>query len=190
MKKIIFASISILLFSIFSFGQNKEISPCPLGVTVTGPSGLVKPGDEQTFTVKVNNPGNYKIEYNWLVSDGEIIEGQGTPTIKVVQPEESAGSNLTATVEISDLSGYCPTLSGSETAVICDCAYSSLVDEISSFGSDFDNDVKARLDNYAVTLMNQPNATGYILGKISKNKSESSIKTELTKRLCTVSAEV
>lgn len=181
MKKIILASISILILSLFAFGQNKEISPCPSGLSVTGPSGLTVPGVSQTFTANVDKPGNYPFKYEWSIRGGDIIEGQGTSSIKVVQPSELGGDNLTTTVELKGLPEHCESTSASETTVICDCAYSSLVDEIPSFGSKFDNDIKARLDNFAVTLINQPNATGYILGYFGKNKSESSIKTELNK---------
>lgn len=178
MRKIILASISVLIFCFCSFAQSSETSPCPTGVSVTGPSGLVKPGEKQTFTADVDNPGNYKIEYNWSVSDGEIIEGQGTPTIKVVQPEESAGSNLTATVEVSVSSGSCDIISDSETAVTYCPPGLMIVDEISTFNSKLDEE---RLDNFAVTLMNNPNATAYILGKFGRKISESSIKAELNK---------
>jgi hypothetical protein len=181
MRKFTLASISILLFCICSFGQSKEISPCPSGLSVTGPSGLVSPGESIVFTSNVDNPENYPVIYKWSISNGEITKGQGTSSITVVKP--ITGESVTATLEISDLSGYCPTLSASET-MITDCGdiLSSLVDEISSFGSKkLDQDLKDRLDNYALTLLNNPNATGYILGYFSRNESESSMKTQLNK---------
>lgn len=182
MKKIFLASVSILIFSIFSFGQDKEISLCPSDLTVTGPSGLVDSAEPIIFTSEINNPENYPVIYKWVLSSGEIIKGQGTSSITVLKSKES-GETLVATLEISDLSGFCPTISSSES-MITDCGgiLPMLVDEISPPKSaELSQEFKDRLDNFAVTLLNDPNATGYILGKFTKNKSELPMKTMLDK---------
>jgi hypothetical protein len=54
---------------------------CPT-LEVTGGGG-VKGGETVEFTANVSGGTAADITYNWTVSQGEIIEGQGTPKIKV-----------------------------------------------------------------------------------------------------------
>lgn len=182
MKKIILASISILIFCIFSFGQEKENSPCPSGLSVTGPSGL--PEVINTFTAEVKNPENHLIQYYWTVSGGEINGGQGTSAIEVFQPEESLGGTVVATVELIGLPDYCGKITGSESLVTYCPPNPTLVDQISPLKSaELSQEFKDRLDSFAVTLLNNPNATGYFLGRFGKNKSELSMKIMLDKMI-------
>jgi hypothetical protein len=59
----------------------------------------VKWGQTVTFSVKISG-GNVPIEkYSWTVTNGKIIEGQGTATIKV-NADELAGKMMTAGVEL------------------------------------------------------------------------------------------
>jgi hypothetical protein len=57
--------------------------------------------------------------YNWTVSAGEIVEGQGTPKIKVKTTREMAGGNLTASVEISSerVAGICGRTASERVAI-------------------------------------------------------------------------
>ena len=48
MRKIILASISVLIFCISTLAQINESSPCPL-LNVSGPSGLFEVGDTITY---------------------------------------------------------------------------------------------------------------------------------------------
>ena len=67
MKKLICASIFMFCFSIFAFAQTNN-SGCP-EITVSGPHGLVKPGDTITFTANVKNANkSLKLEFEWSVS--------------------------------------------------------------------------------------------------------------------------
>ncbi len=149
---------------------------------MTGPSGLINSGESIVFTSEISNPENYPVIYKWTVSNGEIIKGQGTSNITVLKPEDS-GASLTATLEISDLSGFCSTITASES-MITDCGGLEpiIVDEISPPKSgELSQEFKDRLDNFAVTLLNNPNATGFISGKFGRNISESSMKAALNK---------
>lgn len=59
----------------------------------------VKQGHTVTFTANVSG-GNVEIEkYNWYVTGGRIVEGQGTKTIRVAATVP-AGQSITATVEV------------------------------------------------------------------------------------------
>ncbi len=84
-KQIIFTTILILVFSFSVFAQN-ENSPCPK-IDVSGGSGVVKTGELMTFTVNtIGETVNLNLEYEWTISQGTIVEGQGTPVINVNAP--------------------------------------------------------------------------------------------------------
>ena len=90
-----------LIFALTASAQTNQSSKtdfsCP-AVDVTGSENAVQPGELQTFTVKVEKFDLTKLSFKWITSSGEIIEGQGTETIKV--SEEGNGENVTVTVEI------------------------------------------------------------------------------------------
>lgn len=81
-----------------------QVNPqCP-NILVTGPDGVIRPGDLIPFTVTVK-PIESKIAYQWTVNSGTITEGQGTQTIKVsLRPD---ASSVTAAVEIIGLPDDC-----------------------------------------------------------------------------------
>lgn len=81
------------------------IDDCPK-LVITCPDELPESG--KTYVVKVRVDGanqTKKLSYKWSVSSGEIVDGQGTSTLKVrfTKPWES----LTATVEVGGLPDGC-----------------------------------------------------------------------------------
>lgn len=52
---------------------------CPT-ITITGPDIL---GEENTFTTNISGGSFQEVSYDWVVTDGEIVSGQGTPLVKV-----------------------------------------------------------------------------------------------------------
>jgi hypothetical protein len=73
---------------------------CP-SLSVSG-GGDVTAGETVNFEANVSYIDIKEIKYNWTVSQGEIIEGQGTPQIKVRTTKEMTGS-IKATVEIGGI---------------------------------------------------------------------------------------
>lgn len=136
------------------------VAPCECPtVSVTGPSAAVEPGQTMTFTANLNGGGQDAPTYNWNVSAGTIVEGQGTPTI-TVSTEGLTNTTVTATVDIGGLCATCPPVSDSETGVVSTPPGAELVDE---FGPLANDDVKARLDSFAATLQSDPAAQGYVI---------------------------
>jgi hypothetical protein len=121
---------------------------CPDRVDLSGPL---------TFRSSVTggSPNNART-YNWNVTAGRIIEGQGTDTIRV-DTSGLAGQTVTATLS---LGGY-----------NLDCSATCAVQfPVPVAGKKFDefpaiayNDEKARLDNYAIEMQNDPTATAYVI---------------------------
>lgn len=108
------------------FGQNKP-PPCP-NFRVDGPSGVLRFGDNMTFSLKIEPPPAANLKYHWTTSSGSIIRGQGTSNIVVKDRPKGDVSNVTATVEIKGLPPGCVN-SGSETVGVPDESRPTLIDE-------------------------------------------------------------
>ena len=86
-----------------------ETVKCPvITVVATGD----EPGKKHFFVSADAAPET--VTFRWSISSGSIIEGYGTPAITV---EDSAGNNVTATVELGGLPNTC-SRTASETATI------------------------------------------------------------------------
>src|SRR5258706_4618239 len=103
MKKILSLSIGTLSL-LFAQAQN-----CPSSFTVVGPSELMA-GDTLVITAAIRDY-NYsgKLSYNWSVSAGTIISGQGTAMIRV-NTSKLDGETVTATLEFIGLPAKCTAL--------------------------------------------------------------------------------
>lgn len=136
-----------------------KVCECPT-LDVTGPAGVTAPGETMTFTANVSGGTGEAVTYNWEVTSGTIIEGQGTPVIRVATTPEMAGTSVTGTVTIGGICDDCPNKTASETGVISANPESSLIDE---FGVLSNDEVRTRLDNYFTSLQSNPSATGVII---------------------------
>jgi hypothetical protein len=129
---------------------------CPT-LSTSGPSGVVQPGQDMTFTASSSGD----VTYNWTVSAGTIKSGQGTSSITVDTTGVPQNGSVTATVEISgaNLCADCPKTSSATGGVAAPPTF-NLVD---TYGKLSNDDVKARIDNFYTQLNNDPNAKGYII---------------------------
>jgi hypothetical protein len=132
--------------------------PCPT-VSVSCPTE-VDAGQPLTFTAAVDNVGSLTLTYNWSVSAGTISSGQGTSSI-TVDTTEAGGGTITATVELGGVDPIC-----SRTAS-CTTSVKPIIKpeprKFDEYGNIRFNDEKARLDNYAIELQNDPTAQGTII---------------------------
>jgi hypothetical protein len=94
--------------------------------------------------------------YNWTVSAGRIIDGQGTSTIHV-DTTGLAGQTVTATLSVGGYNLDCTATCSVPFPVPVECRKFDEFPDISR------NDEKARLDNYAIELQNDPTATAYVI---------------------------
>lgn len=82
------------------------LPPCPT-ITIQCPTEVVKAGQPLTFSANVTGgQPELEITYNWSVSAGVIVRGQGTPTI-TVDTTDVAGQNVTATLEVGGFPPEC-----------------------------------------------------------------------------------
>jgi PKD-like domain len=81
---------------------------CPKIMEVTGKE-TVRASESLVFTVNILGGTFTDINYNWTVSQGEIVNGQGTPQIKVKTTREMSGFvKATVQVEGNGLCESCP----------------------------------------------------------------------------------
>lgn len=133
-----------------------QVCECPTLSVSDG--GVVAPGSAMNFTA--NLTGGASVTYNWTVSAGTISSGQGTSSISV-DTTGLAGQNVTATVDIAGLDASCNcTTTASGSGSVSAKPEKTLVD---TFDKATDDDVKARVDAFYITLNNNPNAQGYII---------------------------
>ena len=120
-----------------------------------------KINEDAAFTAAVANAdAAAKLTFNWVVSAGRIRSGQGANSIVVDTTGLLGNSSLTATVEVSGLPVSCPR-SASCTAGLISFIFHDKIDE---YGNIKFEDEKARLDNFAIDVQNDPQSVGYIVG--------------------------
>ena len=130
---------------------------CPQ-VSIPAPSD-VQEGQPITFRVDVTG-GDRTVPrtYNWTVSAGTISSGQGTSLIEV-DTTGIGGYSVTATVETGGYEPRCQT-SRSATAIVQKLLSARKFDE---YGAVALEDQKARLDNFAIELQNDPMTQAYVI---------------------------
>jgi hypothetical protein len=143
-------------------------SPCPVSVAraaqrcpavVVSCPDIQRPGDEATFNVSVNAAAaSVKYTYKWEVSAGSIAGGQGTTSIRV--DTTGVAAPVTATVEVGGLAPACANSASCAMAWFDGPRCGRALDE---YGDIPFEDEKARLDNFAIELQNDPTATGYLV---------------------------
>lgn len=128
---------------------------CP-NVAIECPDRVVL-GEPLTFRSTVTGgSGNVNQTYNWTVSAGTIISGQGTDTIRV-DTSGLAGQSVTATLSMGGYNLDCSATCTVQFPVPVECK------KFDEFPTISYNDEKARLDNYAIELQNDPTATAYVI---------------------------
>lgn len=147
MKNILVISALIIVFSLSIFAQEKE--SCPK-ISVTG-SEEIQAGEPMIFTVNVEANDLKAISYQWTISAGTIILGQGTPVIQV-DTTALNGQRITATVETKGLPEGCQDKQSEVGTVAIGCRLPITIDE---YGKLPFREEKARLGNVALALQGQ-----------------------------------
>jgi hypothetical protein len=150
----------ILLLTLASVAEAQTpVTPCST-VAIDGPSD-VDANAPVVFKAKITGmtPTTMPV-FNWSVSAGTIMKGQGTDEI-MVDTVGLGGNEIIATVELSGAPPDCRGSSSRPTqvkapAIACGLAFDQ-------YGDLRFEDEKARLDNFAIQLLNVPSAAGQIL---------------------------
>jgi len=140
-------------------------SPCPFPVSISAPK-QVTDGEIITYNADVAYSGNSALRYNWKISpsSARIISGSGSPTI-TVDSTGLGGQRIIATLVADDGSSD-PTCAQTAQAVSIIAPIEKRVlvaQEFDECNSCTYDDQKARLDNLAVELQNDPTTRAYII---------------------------
>ncbi len=128
---------------------------CPT-VGITCPE-QIKAGQPLTFTSSLSGgTGNVPSIFNWTVTSGRIISGQGTNSI-TVDTTGLEGQTLKASLSMG---GY-----EVECAASCNIEFPAPITsrKFDEFPDIARNNEKARLDNLVIELQNDPTATAYVV---------------------------
>jgi len=129
------------------------VAPCP-PVSVSCPAD-VQQGSPITFNASVTTSAS--VTYNWSVSAGTITGGQGTPSI-TVDTAGLGGQTVTATVDVTGLDPSCARTASCTTGITVPPQACRKFDEYADLSF---NDEKARLDNLAIQLQQEPGSQAY-----------------------------
>lgn len=150
---------AFLLFKALAFGQEGELSKCPT-ISVTGPAGIVQPGNQFVFSGDLEGTIPKYLTYVWEVSVGKITNGQGTLRISVAPDWRSdVGKTMVATLKVVGLPEGCPN-SDYGSAAVLDEPRVVLFDE---FGKRPTADIEVRFRKFVAELVSNPKDYGYIV---------------------------
>lgn len=140
-------------------------SPCPFPLNVSAPQQVTE-GEIITYTADVAYTGTGPIKYSWKVtpSSARVISGLGTSTLNV-DSTGLGGQRITATLTADDGSSdpACAQTVQAVSVINAIKATSIVAREYDECNNCTFDDQKARLDNLAVELQNDPSTRGYIL---------------------------
>src|SRR4030095_15263857 len=128
-----------------------------------------------SYSANASYAGRKNLVYKWTVSpaNAKILKGEGTSEIEV-DTTGLAGQRVTASVIVDDGSGElgCRQIAQAITEV-------PLIERRTIASNQFDvccecasDDQKARLDNLAIALQNDPTTTAYIIAYSAKSSQK------------------
>jgi len=140
-------------------------SPCPFPVNISAPN-QVTDGEIISFTADASYIGTADLKYNWKVTPAtaRIISGAGTSTLNV-DSTGLGGQRIIATLTADDGSGDPACAQSAQAVSIIAPVVKKIIvaqefDECNSCSLD---DQKARLDNLAIELQNDPSTRASII---------------------------
>lgn len=138
-----------------SYFDKSEAITCP-EIRVAGSNFQLNKNEPLKFFVETQGGEMInKFDYEWNVSIGRIIEGQGTSRIKV-DISETIGKRVTASVRIKGLASECNSHASTKTEVgMFAYKYAEIQYNYSYLA--------ALLDGMFIELINNPNLKGYVI---------------------------
>lgn len=128
---------------------------CP-NVAITCPE-RIEVGQPVSFSSTLTGgTGNLPLIYNWTVTAGRITSGQGTSSI-TVDTTGLEGQSLKATLVMGGYEEECSASCTIQFPIPLTCR------KFDEFPDIARNDEKARLDNFAIELQNDPTSIAYLI---------------------------
>ena len=127
-------------------------------------------GTQLVFMARVSSmPHTWKSEFKWKVSAGTITSGQATDVI-TVDTSGISNQEVTATLELTGAPSDCKSSASTTTQIkpVISCWL-----PFDEYGDIKFEDEKARLDNFAIQIFNEPQSRGLILMAAGQKTFES-----------------
>lgn len=165
----------LILLIVSNAAAQASSQKCPV-ITVSCPNEGVWTGIPIKFFARIDGPiPPGKPEFKWSVSAGKIIDGQGTSTI-TVNTDDLIFVPVRATLQVLGI-GDCSTSRTCTTEVI-NCG---LVVKFDQYGALSFEDERARLDNFAIQLKNQPGSQAHIIAYAGREDTAGDVETRLSR---------
>lgn len=137
----------------------EDVAYCPY-VRVEATTYVPAPSGRLRFKADVNaNDKKVTPTFFWAVSAGRIVGGEGTGAIEV-EPPPGASGEVVARVEVRGYSLECPPES---SAAYAKTTFGVTHFKLDEFGDIRNGDTKARLDNLAVLLQEDPTLQAHLV---------------------------
>ena len=137
----------------------EDVTHCPY-LSASGSRYSPRPNGPLEFKARIYSDDiKTKPLFTWQLSQGTIMEGQGTDRITVAVPADASG-RVVARVHVSGFSHECPTqttMAATQTIIGIDHV------KLDEYGPVCAEDEMARLDNFAIELQQNPRLQGYIV---------------------------
>ncbi len=151
--------LALLAFGVAAFAQNEhtECSELELGL----PRGVIQDGTPVTLLVKVTGGTALRNDllFDWSVSSGMILDGQGTEAVTFKAVKKDAGASIKISVSVRGLPANCR----SEVTDVLPIAQRLPNESLDSFGKLKPNDLRARLDAFFTSLADNPQYEGVLV---------------------------
>ena len=140
-------------------------SPCPYPVSLSAPKSVGE-GEIITYAADVTYGGTSGLKYKWTItpSSARVMSGAGTPTL-TVDSTGLGGQRVIATLSVDDGSAdpSCRQTAQAISMIAAEEKKSIVAREFDECNNCTFDDQKARLDNLAVELQNDPTTHAYVI---------------------------
>jgi hypothetical protein len=154
MKRLGFLLLCFGCFCLSAVAQGEAKIGC-VNFEISGPSELPEQGVPLVYTLQIEEPAKYG--YAWTLTGADIVEGQGTHTVRASLKEDAV--DVSASVEVLGLPPGCPSKAW-ETMLVCRPPASILVTE---FATDHSRVNRDAFDSLAEALSSNKNDQGFVL---------------------------
>ncbi len=164
----------VLLFTLEDLVLAQNVVPdCPETFSLASNSEPIREGDIVTFTANVSSK-NPPITYNWAISAGTILSGQGTSSIQI-ETSNLGAIQVTATVQLGNIDSRCKNTESITISITSKPRY-SMVEGFTQKG----NEAKSRLDLLVGMLKDNPTSRTALVAysRYRKNITEAEVRLE------------
>lgn len=157
LRHIFHTTFLIVCFCVGVAAQTPQLS-CPK-TSIETPKGMIGPKQPGTFKANVvGQQGDGKLIFIWAATVGEVKGEYGSPTMLLQTGKKDGGRNVTVFVRVEGLPEGCPDTAYEIVSTVA-MIEGDPVDEISTKNL---YDVRARMDNFFISVSSNAPYTGLI----------------------------